>query len=109
MLGFFLCTFYNERGSYLIFLSLLYIGFVINKYYNNLIKEPMDLFNLLVLLLVTSEFLFFIIYRRFYGSKIFSDRINTINRFKKIMSQSEEGIVIFKDKNTIEYLNDKFI
>ena len=30
------------------------------------------------------------------------------SRFKKIMDNSEEGIIIIKD-NTIDYINDKFI
>jgi hypothetical protein len=35
--------------------------------------------------------------------------MKSANRFKKMMGLSEEGIAIIKDKNTIEYLNDKFI
>jgi hypothetical protein len=32
-----------------------------------------------------------------------------MNRFKKMIGQSKEGIAIVKDNNIIEYVNDQFL
>ena len=76
------------------------------RYDNDYLKEPKDYINFGVFIpLVFAGMTFFGSYQQ---TLVEAQRI-LLNRFKKIMDMSEEGIVIIKEKSTIEYLNDKFI
>tara|TARA_B110000285_G_C14755731_1_gene437261 strand:+ start:150 stop:416 length:267 start_codon:yes stop_codon:yes gene_type:complete len=66
----------------------------------------MDIFNLNALLIfIGAGGSIFYYHNKAYID--FRSQRKTKNRFKKIMDNSEEGIIIIKDK-TIDYINDKF-
>jgi hypothetical protein len=108
MIPFFMISFLNETGASFFLISLIILGVNTQKYEDGLIQEPLDFLNLKLFAFKMGGFLFvkyviWIIMNQIRG------RLTTIKRFKKIMSQSEDGIAIIKDKITIQFVNDKFL
>ena len=79
----------------------------IEKYSLGLVNKVEDLFNpmpIVIFICVAG----FASYHHHASNLDYRSQRKTKNRFKKIMDNSEEGIIIVKDK-IIDYINDKFL
>ena len=104
----FLLAFYNQRGQYFFFIIMYYINYLSVKYNDDLLQEPKDFINVSTFVMAIAVSAFVTNYN-FQQQTQYRAKSISNNRFKKLMDTSEEGILIVKEKETIEYLNDKFI
>jgi hypothetical protein len=104
----FLFSFHNLRGSYFFFVLLIYFSDMSQKSDAGLLRDERDFYEWNYLYMFVFPPIAVYLYSN-QQQTIFKAQRILLNRFKKIMDKSGEGIVIIKEKNTIEYLNDKFI
>jgi hypothetical protein len=108
MLAFYLFSFHNLRGSIFFYFALVYMAYIVRKNDENLLLNTKDFIDLIEFIVLILNYCFFVIYFKLFDSQ--NHQKGTLaNRFKKMMGLSEEGIAIVRDKNTIEYINDKFM
>ena len=108
MMMLFMLSFYDFRGSTIFYTILNFAKFEMKKHNAGFIKELSDF--------ITSRYMFFtvtaslfITYYSYSQQSNYRLQTRMINRFKKLMDMSEEGIVFLKEKDIFEYMNDKFI
>ena len=105
MISFYMFLFFNIRGSILVFVVMCSINLVIVFYSNGFFKLDVNDFLVVIYFFLLACFIGQFTYIQ---SCEFKSHNIVQNRFKKIMDQSEEGIIIMNDQ-TIEYINDTFI
>ena len=100
-------SFFQQKGSFIAFNLMFQLQLVVNYYNQNLIKTVFDCFGLFPQSMFFGGSSFFF-YNCYVAEEIFHKNIVAKNRFKNLMDNSMEGILIIKEE-IIEYMNDEFM
>ena len=105
MMSYYHFLFGNIKGSIIILILMVYLSLSIIFYSQGFLKKFSDFMETIIITVYFMFGMFTINIIRQGNERKFEQNQIVNNRFKKIMDQSVEGIIIMNDKS-IEYIND---